>query len=239
MNYKSIKKKNNNGKIAITALGVVLVVALLLSGFAVLSDGFTKGPEFWFDKNIEDVGEELSFVDASERFEDVKLLNVQRLEELEGVSFNEESFSYTGFKTTLQDVDFYYSVINLDKAGDESDFDVPAVGDKYNVKIFFNGEEREGIKRLNVVKYWEDTVEGNALFSGYTSNEVVVYLLPYFYTESVDPLPEVLISALYHHEKDESLIERHKELVVDGYCLVISAQKPIEEIGFIQFEKVE
>lgn len=224
MNYQSLKKaKHSKSKVAIIIISVVMVVALT----ATLALGIYRYTQ----------RDRASFI-----FEDVKLLNVESLEELEGVRFKPRDFSYYGieadFSETSPDIGTaYFSIINLLQDGVGNKFKEPEIGENYSFEIEANGNAYKK-DRMKIVDYHsKGTIEGVVVFDDYASSEIEIYLLPYCYKQDVSPLLEVMWSpdAIGTIIKDD----RPEGSVVGGYCFVIVTFEPLEEIKFISIDKME
>ncbi len=216
MNYRNVTKKSNKSKIAIIVISVIMVMALAVSGLAVFYHYYKDN--------------------ASLRFKDLKNLDLERLEELEGVVFKKEELSYSGFTSEL-DGALEYSIINLHKDGFGKEFEEPNVGDVYVVQIEANGKTYYGSEMVIKDYHGKGTVEGVAVFDVKKDTAIDVYLLPYFYDQEVTPELEVL----WKPDLIGTVItdNRPEGFVLGGYCLVIASVQPLEDIKFITFRKVD
>ena len=223
MNYQSLKKsKTSKSKVAIIIISIIMVVALT----ATLVFGIYRYTQ----------RDRARFI-----FEDVKLLNVESLEELEGVRFKPRDFSYYGieedFSETSPDIGTaYFSIINLHQDGVGNKFKEPEIGENYSFEIEANGTSYNKDK-MKIVDYHEKgSVEGVVVFDDFESSEIEIYLLPYCYTQEVSPVYEVM----WAPDAIGSLIkdERPEGSVVDGYCFIIVTFEPLEELKFISIEKI-
>ena len=224
MNYQSLKKsKTSKSKVAIIIFSIIMVIALAFTG------GFAIYRYTQRDR-------------AKYVFEDTLLLDVECIEELEGVRFTEKDFSYTGFEEDFSETSpdigtVYFSIINLHQDDAGNDFQEPEIGEKYSFEIEANGNVYKK-DRMKIVDYHsKGTIEGVVVFDDYASSEIEIYLLPYCYKQEVSPLLEVMWSpdAIGTIIKDD----RPEGSVVGGYCFVIVTFEPLEEIKFISIDKME
>ena len=123
MNYKILQEKNKKKNVAITVLSIVLVVAMLLSFVAVVSRGFTKAPDLWTKKDV-----------PTSTF----VLGLRSVDELVGVKFTEETFSFVGTDVDFYDKEYAWSIINLSVEDFGEEFTAPEEG-KYKISYRLNG----------------------------------------------------------------------------------------------------
>lgn len=214
MNYGSLNSKKKNSKTAIIVV-LIMIMVLAVSGFGIYR---------FLNRNR-----------AKYVFDDLLNLDVESIEELSGVNFLKQDFSYTGFEESISDKTFYLTIINLHSEDSSKVFDEPKIGDKFIFEIEANGNSYDS-KIMEIVDYHgKGSVEGYVCFDKNLDSEIVIYLLPYFYQEEVSPMLEVLWApdAIGSIIKDD----RPEGSVVEGYCFVITSLEPLEDIHFVSIEK--
>lgn len=220
MKYQDVRKKNSGKTAIIVVISIITVVALAATSF-VFYQALSDRAKFLFD--------------------DIHNLDVERIEELSGVRFTKDDFSYgpfvvDDFNGEEIDTTFYFYTINLHSNESNTKFEEPSIGDVYNVQIEANGREYS-LEKMEIVNYHgKGTVEGYACFDEYLETEIVVYLLPYFYNENVSPFLEVM----WHPDSIGTAVkdDRPEGSVEGGYCFVICSLEPLEDIHFVNIEKL-
>ena len=122
MNFQDLKQKNKKNKITITALVLVLVIVILFSSLLLISNGFTTKPQFWFKKELP---------------RSTYVLGLTSFDELVGIPFDKEAFSFVGTGKDMDEKTYAWSIINLAVDGFGDEFVPPDEGD-YKISFRLN-----------------------------------------------------------------------------------------------------
>lgn len=171
MNYGNVKV-NNKSKIAIIVISIIMVVALATAFIAIISNGFTKKPNGWLKKDV-----------PSSTF----VLGVSSIDEIIGVPFDEESFSFSGTDKDSKNYEYSWAILNLSVDGFGEEFVFPEDGNKvdtesYLLTIRLNGDTFELTNYIGGYMFildTEDTEERLMIVLGdyaYLSAEGVVFV---------------------------------------------------------------
>ena len=228
MNYKDVKKKKNSGKVAITVLSILMVVALAVTGSVLIYNKFYKEDSLVEEDPVDEVKN-------------------PSLSDIKNVTFTEENYSF------CHDVEYYSSFngeqklinthhvyyINLHKDGTGEDFNAPEPG-KYLFTAEFNGKTVSFNMIINsysddkVISYNCTIPEGTV-----TSSNINFCLVPFYYNK-IDSSANFVIEAISSSEVYEANYrELREEYVSDGYSLVFWLyNEPIESFVLKDFKKV-
>lgn len=214
MNYQSLVKKDKKNKVAITVLSIVLVVAVLVASFAILSRGFTKLPETWLKKDL-----------PTSTF----VLGITSIDELINVPFTTDTFSFTGTDKDINDNTYSWAIINLSVDGFSEEF-TPLEEESYRSSFHINDS-------YYTCTSIEDNVEKEWTFAFFEEGDIVGFLriTNYAYLKADGA---IFIDA---PSFDGEVTHYGDNIIIPGYSVQIYyfEAEDIYDFEILSFEKVE